>query len=242
MDGSGNPVVNGTYFIEIQNVDSFGVVTTVTRQAGVNRPLLQVDASIYNETGELVKHLSGWAQDPSGTQMTGVVLSSNAFQPGSSGPASVVQLTLQTSGTAVTLTWDGTSDSGAFVSPGNYILSVHWAQSAEATEEITRIVQVMGAETNQPWTLSACPNLLSLSTGGFKTAFKFSTPQPCTLRVNIYDIAGEKVAEVQGDPGAQQTVWDASGMASGYYLAVAEVVHSNGAVSFRQKLKIVVSR
>ncbi len=241
LDGSGNPVVNGTYYIVIKNTDPLGVVTTVTRQAMVNRPILRVDASVFNEAGELVKHLSGWTEDPTGSQLTGVLLSQSAFQPGASGPASEVQMTIQTSGTAVTLTWNGTSDSGPYVSPGNYILSVHWDQGTGATEDITRIVQVTAGETNQHWTLSACPNFLS-SSDGFKTAFKFSSLQPYTLRVQIYDIAGERVATIKEDPGSQQTLWNASGMASGYYIAVVDVINSNGAVTFRQKLKIVISR
>jgi len=242
MDGSGSPVVNGTYFVVIKSVDPSGVVTTVTRQAVVNRALLRIETNIYNEAGELVKHIFGWVYDSTGTQLTGVSLNQTAIQLGANGPAANVQLVIQTSGLAVTLSWDGTSDSGGFVTPGNYILSVHFAQGVGTSQVISRIVQVKGGETNGDGTVTACPNILTNAQGGVKTTFKLASPQPYTLRTQIYDTAGEMVAVVQGDPGTNQAAWDATGMASGFYIAVVELINSNGNTSARQRLKIVVIR
>jgi uncharacterized repeat protein (TIGR01451 family) len=241
-NSSGGPVANGTYFIEIKNVDPNGVVSTVTRPAVVSRSLFRVAANIYNGAGELVKHLYGWINNPTSAQLTGVVLSQTVIQPGSTGPASSVQMIIQTSGTAVTLSWDGTGDSGGFVSSGDYIFSVHWDQGDGTAEDISRIVQVKGGEGNNAGNITACPNILTKTGGTFKTRFKTAPVPPSTMRAKIYNIAGEKVAVIQGDPGTGQVDWDATGCASGYYLAVVQLLNANGGVSSRQTLKIIISR
>jgi uncharacterized repeat protein (TIGR01451 family) len=241
-NSDGGLAANGTYLVEIENVDPEGVVSTVTRQAVVNRSLLKVTVNIFNEAGELVKHLYGWINDTTCSQLTGVTLSQSAIQPGSSSPAASVQMVIQTSATAVTLNWDGTSDSGGFVSSGTYILSVHWAEGVGTTEDITRIIQVNSGESARNGTITASPNYLSRIGGTFKTQFKLTSAQQYTLRAHIYDIAGEEVAALQGNPGTNQVDWNAAGCASGWYLAVVEIINANGSLESRQKLKIIVSR
>jgi hypothetical protein len=48
------------------------------------------------------------------------------------------------------------------------------------------------------------------------------------------------VATVAGVPGSGQVTWDASGKASGLYLAVVELLDSSGGNMGRQILKLIV--
>jgi uncharacterized repeat protein (TIGR01451 family) len=242
-DSGGNPVSNGVYHIKVDNVDPFGVVTTVTRQAMVSRSLAKVLVNVYNEAGEVVKHLLAWVDDPTGGGMTNVVLSNTVVQPGAaSGQASTVQITVQSSGAAVTLSWDGTNDSGTFVTAGHYQLEAHWFDGRGGTTDISRGILVTGGGDRGMGTVLAQPNILSVSAGVTGTTFKSDSSQSLTLRVRIYNMAGELTAELQGTPGANQAAWDASGYASGLYLAVVDLLNSNGGKVGQKILKLVVLR
>jgi hypothetical protein len=89
----------------------------------------------------------------------------------------------------------------------------------------------------KPDKVMVVPNLL---TKEHPTA-EFRVPDPATLRVNIYNLAGERVGVVQGDPGTGRCTWDSGRMADDLYLAVAEAVGSNG-FKRRQILRLMVKK
>jgi hypothetical protein len=60
------------------------------------------------------------------------------------------------------------------------------------------------------------------------------------LNVKIYTIAGELITSQTGSPGAATVSWNAGGMASGIYIAVATVQDVNGGVLTHQLLKVLV--
>src|SRR5208283_4651723 len=57
MDSSGNPVVNGEYYMKVDSISNMGADTSVTQPIIVNRSLYKVAVKIYNEAGEVVKNL-----------------------------------------------------------------------------------------------------------------------------------------------------------------------------------------
>ena len=82
------------------------------------------------------------------------------------------------------------------------------------------------------------PNILN-ATNGMTTTFNAAgVTNASGLKVKIYTIAGELVqAFVSGTPTA---AWNASGLASGIYIANVEVDNANGGVVSQQRLKILV--
>ena len=56
-NSNGNPVSNGVYHIQVSSSDPTGVVTTLTQEVTVSRVLTLLSADIYNEAGEIVRHL-----------------------------------------------------------------------------------------------------------------------------------------------------------------------------------------
>ncbi len=238
-DSSGNPVTNGVYHIKVDNVDSMGVVTTVTQQATVSRSLAQVTMNIYNEAGEVVKCLYNLVDDSDHSQMTGVSLSTHVIDPGAvtvAGAAVSVRIVIQTTGTPVTFFWDGTSDNNALVSPGQYMVEAHW-NNGQGTTDITQLIMVTGGPQANGL-VTAQPNILA--GGTTRTTFVLNSAQPMSLKVNIYTVAGELVKSLLGGPGTNQALWDAGSTASGLYLAVVEISNLNGGITGRQVLKIIV--
>ena len=247
-DGSapnGNPASNGTYYLKVDNIDSFGAVTSVIRPVTVNRQLTHVDVSIYNEAGETVRHLLGYTDDPKGITLSSLDLSSNVVVPGAQGnpgnSPSTVQITVQTSVSPTTILWDGKNDGGSFVSPGHYQIAVHFQDGQGSTQEITRGILVAGPAPSLG-DLAAWPNIIQPSTGSNYTEFKLGSNDPNSLKVSIYDTAGELVAKVQGAAGTNSASWSADGVASGFYIAVVEIQDPNGRTIQRKLLKLVVIR
>jgi hypothetical protein len=70
--------------------------------------------------------------------------------------------------------------------------------------------------------------------------FQCSSTQPLTLKVLLYDLAGELVAVLEGPPGANQAFLENKIFASGIYVAVVELRDGNGNLAGRQTLKVLI--
>jgi flagellar hook assembly protein FlgD len=235
-DTTGTPVSNGNYYIKIDTVDNLGSVTSISQTVLVSRSLQSVTVSLYNESGEVVRHLFYQLEDPSGTNMTNIVLPSTVLAPGGAGGTpSTLSVIVVTTNAPITLTWDGRSDGGAYVSPGHYELGIHWDSGANGSQDFVRSILVTG----HPQSAGALiqPNQLDAKNGYWAT-FTTSDPQVQVLDIKIYTVAGELVAEGNGAPGT--LAWNASSSASGIYIALIESWGSNGAFMGRQTLKIAV--
>lgn len=241
LNAQGDPLTNGVYQIKVENVDSFGSVTTVTRNAVITRNLARVTVQIFNEAGEVVKHLFAFADDASGAQMTNLVLSGSVVDPhGSGGANGGVTLVVNTSSSSsVTLTWDGTNDVGSLVTAGHYEVMAHWSDGKGGSSDITRGIQVAPhGDPAQNW-VWAQPNRLSNASGNPRTVFS-STHSDWSLTIRIYDLAGELVAQRTGLAGTLDTTWDTSNQASGLYLAHVEGRNAQGGLEGAQTLKLLV--
>ncbi len=243
LDSSGNPVSNGVYYIQVESVGPSGVVTTVTQEAVVSRNLAQVMAAVYNEAGEVVKHLTAWVDDGVGAGITNVGINGSVLEPGetaNSGAPNCVQVLIQSALAPVTLDWDGTDDQGSYVTSGEYLLSVNWEGGGGPSGSITKNILVVGGGLREGEPVAAVPNLLRVSSGLKQVSFL--GPSGPTLRVRIYSLAGELVASFLGEPGTGQASWEVSNAASGLYLAVVEKLDVSGGLTGRQTLKISVIR
>src|SRR5665213_566243 len=243
-DNQGQPVTNGNYLIHIDSTSLSGVVTSVSQTATVNRNLSNIMVNVYNSAGELIRTLYSSVADATGNSMTDVFLSSNIFRPTSAGPVttgtpSQVSIVLNSNdGTAVTIIWDGTNNSGTIVTPGVYTVDCHWSEGSTNFQNITRSVIVMGGITNT--TVVARPNMLN-STNGMTTTFDGSgVTNAYLLQVNIYTIAGELLQNFASPSGMPEVSWNATGVASGLYIAVIDIKNADGANIGDQRLKILV--
>ncbi len=231
----GSPVPNGDYYLKVDNIDSFGVDSSVVLNVDVNRSLEKVTIDIYNEAGEIVRTLYSVVEDPQGSVITGVKLSSGVLEPGSPTDGSLVI----TTNNGVTAVWDGRGSNKTMVPNGNYFIEVHSTDGKGGeTMIITSVLVVNNAKLAAPrvW---AYPNPL---TGGTKLVTFQGSTAGLSLSVKIYDLAGELVTELRGAGGSSQATWNAAGIASGLYIAKTEQKDSNDNVIARQTLKILVKQ
>ena len=126
-NGNGVPVPNGNYYVKVQNTDPYGVSTTVSQVVTVSRDLAKAEVDIFNEVGEVVRHLYTTVSDATSSQLTGMQLSANVLSVGNdqTGSSNTNQATIVLN-TGVTLTWDGRNDSGQLVTGGHYEIEVHF--------------------------------------------------------------------------------------------------------------------
>ena len=240
---NGTLVSNGKYILKVECTDAYAVVTTVAQNITVNLAFSYVALAVYNEAGEIVRHLYQGAVT-TGSAMQSILLSSNFIQPdapsGSGTPSfTLIQLSLTSGG--VTKSWDGTNDQGSVVTNGQYFVEASWVNGKDGYgPTVTQKVAVIaGGAGLVPGNVVAQPNVL---TGGQTTVtLKVASSLSLTLKARFYNLAGELVGVAQGSPGSNQLTWDTAGMASGLYIAVVDLYGPNGFVQ-RKTTRLVVQQ
>jgi flagellar hook assembly protein FlgD len=237
---NGTEVTNGQYFIKVQSTDPIGVVTTVTQTVNVSRSLSTLSVAVYNETGEVVKHLYQGILTGGANTIQSMGLSSAVISPGSPSSASPlsspITVLVAMDGGSVTVAWDGTNDQGAMVANGQYYVEASWLNGA-GDQTVIRQVEVIDGRGGLPGQAFALPNLL---TGGqTTTVFRVQGASGLTLKALIYNVAGELVGTAEGQAGAGEASWNASRVADGFYIAVVDLEGPNGLVG-RKTTHLVV--
>ncbi len=239
-NAAGDPVSNGKYYIKVDNTDSLGVVTSVSQDVMVSRSIAKVSVNIYNEAGEIVRHLYSYVDDPSNNILGDIQLSSNVIKPSavsnSNGTVAI------TSSSGMTILWDGKSDSGTIVTNGRYQVEIHFVDGKGGEQIITRGLLVQS--DNSPISdgnVFAGPNIIK---GGLNsTLIQVHSDSNYTLTARLYDTAGELVkAAVSGPAGTNKVSLDLTGIASGLYFAVVDLTTSQGGIVGHQVTQIVIQR
>jgi fimbrial isopeptide formation D2 family protein len=237
-NANGDPAANGVYHVKVDSVSSTGVVSSVTQQVMVSRSLYKVTVLVYNEAGEVVKHLYTYVDDPGKAGVMGVQLSTTVIKPSyntTGGTPSQLGVILSN---GTTIIWDGRSDAGSFVQTGQYYVEVHSLDGTGGTTTVTEEVSVQGADTSN--LLAAQPNVLDTAKGITSTTFVANSTTSLTLHATIYTIAGERVATLDGPAGQNTVNWNAQGLASGIYIAVVTAKDATGNFMGRQTLKVLI--
>jgi flagellar hook assembly protein FlgD len=239
-NANGDLVSNGNYYIKVDNIDTYGAVNTTTQGVVVSRALYEVAINIYNEAGEVIRHLYTTMDDPRDAGVLSMQLSTAVIKPSlqsSGGTPNEVQVILSN---GTTMVWDGRSDTGVFVHNGQYFVEVHTVDGQGTQSTVVRELTVIDADAGRGIErVVASPNVAN-GANGYLVKFTTATAVNLTLKASVYTMAGELVGAFQGLAGKNKVTWDASGMVSGMYLAViTQVDEHNGFVS-RQILKIAV--
>ncbi|HJT23910.1 MAG TPA: T9SS type A sorting domain-containing protein, partial [bacterium] len=240
---AGDPVSNGVYYVKVDNIDAENQVTSVSETVTVSRTIAKIQVNIYNESGEVVRHLFAYADDPGNMNLGNVAFSGNVIQPtlGTPTPNGTSRLTL-TFPNGVTVTWDGTDDSGQIVTNGVYQVEVHWLDGKGEEEVVSHNVTVeRGNSPSASGVVFAGPNILNGNSAG--TTVGVDSALSLTLTASVYDVAGERVKNpVTGQTGGNRVTVDTSGLASGLYFVVVDLRDAQGNLIQKQVTQIVIRR
>lgn len=134
------------------------------------------------------------------------------------------------------LIWDGKSDSGAVVTNGHYEVEVKYTDGKGGQEVITKGILVESSNQSlADGKVYAKPNLLTK--GVTKTKITVNSGQPYILFVRLYDVAGELLWTSKPATGSVEL--DLSGLSSGLYFAVTDLMTAQGGIVNKQVTKIV---
>jgi hypothetical protein len=192
----------------------------------------------------VVRHLYAYIDDPGPNVVFGIQLSSPVFQPSLNGStAGVANRLVITLSNGTSVVWDGRTDGGNFVGNGQYLVEAHSFDGQGGETTVTQEVSVLGPRTgNGLGQVAAVPNVVDGAKGNTSVLFQVegSSAGGLTLKVDLYDLAGELVKTLEGPPGGGYAVWNAQGVASGVYLARATLLDSQGKNLTGQTLKVLV--
>lgn len=243
-NGSGTPVTNGTYYLTAQSIDPAGVVTTVTQTVTVSRTLSTVAVEVYNESGEVIRHLYETVVDSTEGSIQSVQLSASLIEPGSTSAGMPSSATIQVAlpnNESFTVVWDGRDDSGNPVTNGQYFVEASWKGGpGDSAQVVTRDIAVENSGRSLAGgKVYALPNILQ--GGQAETVFRIDSASNLTLKVKLYDTAGERVASFDGPAGSNEAAFDAARLASGFYIALVELDDAAGPVE-HQTAHLVIKR
>jgi flagellar hook assembly protein FlgD len=240
-DGTGNGgqiVGNGTYYVKVDSVDAYGTTTSVTKPLTVNRRVVRLTITIYNEAGELVRNL--YSENPgTDAKITDVTLTTQVIHPGGDGKDGLQTTVGIVLSNGVGTPWDGTSDNGMNVNDGLYYVHVKVENATNGTVEFTKTVSVMGSRANTGNT-GVWPNVLKADQT-VMTLHAHNLDETQRIRAVLYTIAGMKAGTVEGLVGQNDVKWDLGGYQSGLYLVVMDTLEG-GRLKDRTTLKLIVQK
>jgi hypothetical protein len=208
----------------------------VTKPLTVNRALSDVDLTVYNQAGEVVRHLASTWTGPI-DNITVARLTSTIISP-TNGPSQGVTETSVMSGNAVLGVWDGRNDNGAIVNNGQYYIEVKVQDGKGGNATVDLSVAVLSARDGGK-TMVVKPNVLTRDTpvgtidGGVPGG---------TVNAKVFSITGSLVGNLTGVPGAGTVSLDSRPYASGMYIVFGDVRTGDGKLTQTFRTKVLVVR
>jgi hypothetical protein len=238
---AGGLASNGSYYLKVDSVDNMGVAKSTTQPVMVSRSLLKTTVLIYNEAGEVIKHLYSFMDDPGAPGVASVQFSANLIEPGPNpGPGVPSQLTLTLS-SGTTLIWDGTTDKGTYAMSGQYLVEVHTVDGQGGETTISKQLSLLASHAGDGvGIVTAWPNVLKA--GSMVTTFHSDSALSLTLEGSLYTVAGELARKFVGVAGTNSAPLDLSDLASGVYIAEVRLLNVTGGQVGRQFVKVIVLR
>jgi flagellar hook assembly protein FlgD len=234
---NGQPVANGTYYVKVDSVDAYGTTTSVTKPLTVNRAVSNVVLTVYNQAGEVVRHLASTWSGPI-DNVTEARLTANVISPSNGTSQQGVTTTSVMSGSAVLGTWDGRNDHGSLVGNGQYYIEVKVDDGKGAHSTVDLTVSVLSDRSGGK-TMVVKPNVLTRDNpvgtidGGVLGG---------TVNAKLYSLTGSLVGNLTGVVGAGTVSLDSRPYASGMYILVGEVKDGTGKVTQNFRTKVLVVR
>jgi flagellar hook assembly protein FlgD len=214
VNGNGQSVASGVYYIRVEYVDNFGQATTYVVPVQVLAPSGASQAvSIFNSAGELVWQGSlPAASGPSGQLSISDAVLVQDLNPANGGLVKPLAIRVG----AGTLYWNGENLSGLAVSPGTYTVQVSEVQAGASTSVQTKQFTVMASALGLP---SADAIFVPNPWRGDQPLAAYYTPYPGDHACGtIFTLAGEKVMEAVDLSNGGRLQFPSKKLAAGVYL------------------------
>lgn len=238
-NANGQDLMPGGYFVKVTIKDPFNSATTITKELQLIRVEEYVRVTIYNSGGEIVKQVE---MPKTGGDVVDLTVA-DVFYVGDSNATTSIKF-----GSNGSFDWDGKNALGDLVGNGTYEVYVEVKSAGGYTVAASKTITVLNQEAGSLLgDLKFYPNpyvFVKGSSGPMR--FAWTGTGPGTVRIKIYNVAGELVDKFGADISAGFIDWDMKSLngksvASSYYIAFIEAVSGTGAIE-RRTAKLAVIR
>jgi hypothetical protein len=210
---------------------------------GTGRPtggerVVKLTVQIYNEAGELVRHLYA-EKAVTDDDVKDVTLSTKVIHPGGDGKDGIPSTVGIVLSNGVATTWDGTGEKGTDVQDGTYYIQAIVENTSNGTVEISRPIAVLGS-TSQTGNTGVWPNVIT-SDQPVVTLHAKTLGAGQHIKATLYTLAGMKAGIIEGQVGQNNVRWDLGRYRNGLYIVVMETMDGN-LLKDRTTLKVVVRK
>lgn len=227
-NNAGQDVANGAYYIQETATDPYGHTTSITKPITVINASLYAQLNIFNSAGELVDTIRS---DYDGYSWLTLDIKNDSGN-GSTYVAGCGKATLTVQYTSSdSITWYGKNAQGNYVESGIYEVQLV-AMTAQGLDVVaSKTVELLDiGPTDDISGIKAYPNPY---TGNTPLVFAWQQNTQGTIRIKIYDMAGELVRTLTGDLSTGKINWDLKSVggqkvSSGTYICVVEGIDTTG--------------
>jgi hypothetical protein len=232
-DGTTNgqqPVASGSYYIKLQQVDTYNHVSVLIKQFSFLQEQQFVELLVYNSAGEVVYDSKQYTN----LAPTVVTLKLADIIPVQKSGNNNIQVIY---GPALTdyISWNGKNNDGDAVGSGTYEIKI-LSQTLEGTVvTASKTVVVLSEGSKYLDNIKAYPNPY---TGTGVLTFAWTSGETGIITIKIYNISGEMVRSLTGNLAAGTLTWDCKtgsgyNVSQGYYVAVLSATDSEGYVNYK---------
>ncbi len=220
-NNQGDNVENGVYYIKVEVTDKYGFVHIETRDVTVLTNGLTTELRVFNSAGEVVKVIPVDGITDYGSDSLSVTPAPpSAFSPGDgsggSGSQNFAEITYM--GTAVQ--WDGTNENGTMVGNGVYVIQLVGIDSKGSKTIAQTDITVLHNGYEVVNNVKVIPNPANAMSDKV-VIIRYNIMKNATVRVKVYNIAGELVKRMDDYNGIGEVSWQIDEtVASGVYAAV----------------------
>jgi uncharacterized repeat protein (TIGR01451 family) len=257
-NGKGQLVANGSYYIKMDVVDSYGVDNSTIKTVTVLLPKREILVTVFNTAGEAVRIFNadqvrqalagGGDIKTQDLQVGEVKLAPSVISPSYSAPSAADGSAVLSFPSGATMRWDGRNTKNEIVANGQYHMEINSQADGFAEQTVILPVDVLHGNLNPTDRTVLAPNPIQLSRDA-RGVFMIGRVGPSVDRtdVHLFTLAGAPVLTLVSDPGdPTRVVWSmsASGgraLAEGMYLAVVEQRSGEGVLN-RTILKVLIVR
>ena len=238
-DGTTNamqPAASGSYYIKIQQVDTYNHVSVLIKDFSVMQVEQYVELLVYNSAGEIVYDYKQYTTAPNN-----VTLQLADIIPVQKSGNNNIQV-VYGPGLLDYINWNGLNNSGVAVGSGTYEVKII-SRTIEGTEvTASKTVIVLSEGSKYLGDIKAYPNPY---TGAGSLTFAWTSSYPGRMTIRVYNISGELVRTLNGDLAAGTLPWDCttaagSAVSQGYYIAVLTSTDSEGYIN-QKMVKFVIT-
>jgi len=238
---AGQSVANGVYYIRETTTDQFGNTDVITKPVTVINESQYAMLNIYNSAGELVNSMEE-PYDGTGQILLDIASGANnnsAYVVGN--PA--FPITIKYSSDEPPVTWYGKNSQGDYLDSGVYevqlIIKTNQVTDQKMSQTITLLNQ--GVTNDMLAGIKAYPNPYASTDKSIPMTFSWIyNGNGGTIKIKIYNIAGELVRTLAGNLSDGSIAWDmktpgGQTVSNGTYICIVEGVDGSGS----RKTKVV---